>query len=291
MNTLDTSKLGGHPLYLQDVGFVQNAYKEAIDGITSSLGADCYILTGCVKSLQSAGVWAISEGYVVLDKEVFKVSAHTVSFLSESDPLFWSIHQQYIEPSPVLYKESGSQNVHIQRRAIVSVEVSDFVYELPTVSILADRLSRNEFIDINTLNSWSGTLEYRTAHGMLHLNGLVYVASPDINDQGLFICEIPLKYLPYFYNDVTYGSAPPSILSYNFVNEYGAHQFVINRIVRRVGYNDIIEPVVAELYANLSEPVNTRKGYLLIKSPGVWPAGTEFVVYKFSGVSWLIAPQ
>ena len=49
MNFIDTSKNGGHPLYLEDIEFVQQSYKEAIAGITSSLGADSYILQDVIK--------------------------------------------------------------------------------------------------------------------------------------------------------------------------------------------------------------------------------------------------
>lgn len=291
MNTLDTSKTGGHPLYLQDVGFIQEAYKEAIEGLVSSLGATSYILSGCIKTLQSAGVWAISEGFVVLDKEVYKVNAHTATFLDENDPLYFKIAQQYAEPSPVIYKESGVQNVHINRYAEVSTEVTDWVFELPKTPMLIDRITRGEPKPLTWLNLWNGSLEYRVVAGVLHLYGDVYMNVSDPVQQNLFICEIPLDKLPYISGDSTYGNIEPSTMLYNYTAEFGHCQFVIPRIIRRVGYPDILDNVTAEVWANLGIGISSRQGWLRIETPGVWPVGTEKVIYKFSNVSWLIAPQ
>lgn len=291
MNTIDTSKTGGHPLYLQDVGFIQEAHKEVIEGLITSLNASSYILSGCVKTLQSAGVWAISEGFVVLNKEVFKVNAHTATFLSESDPLYFKIVQRYAEPSPVVYKESGVQNVHIERYSEVTTEVTEWIFGLPTIPMLIDRISRSPIKPLTRLNLWNGRLEYRVVNGVFYLNGDVYMNVPDVNEQNFPICEIPLDKLPYFVGEWTYGNIAPSMINYNYTVEYGFYQITIPRIIRRFGLGDIVDTVVAQVHANLSFGLLLRKGYLQIITPGVWPAGTEAVIYKFSNVSWLTAPQ
>lgn len=288
MNNIDASKNGGHPLYLQDVDFLQNAYKEAFEGITSSLKEDSYILSGCIKTLQSAGVWAVSEGFVVLNREVFKVLAHTVSFLNENDPLYWNIQQKYVEPSPVLYYESGTQNVHIQRRAIVSTEMSDWIFTLPDVKVCLERLNHRKAGTLAAITSviWSGEIGYIINAGTLYLYGTVYcnsgtevqLKSPAIN--------LPAEMSPPFHTDRWAGYIPPFTAPYSVSRNYIV---MVNRIaVNSSGAILSIVPVTTEIFTDFSLPA-PRNSQIRFLNPGTFPAGAFQLYFTFS-VSWPIAP-
>lgn len=299
MNFIDTSKNGGHPLYLEDIEFVQQSYKEAIAGITSSLGADSYILSGCDKTLQSAGVWAISKGFVVLDKEVFYVPDHTVSFLDENDPLYFDVEQSYVSPSPVNYKKTGSQNVHIQRQAVITSVATDYEFKsLPKMFNVIDHLIRGDAGFLEASHPWNGSLAYRVAGGLLHLSGALSVNAIGIDYSGNNILEIPLQYLPYRdgSSTLTYGAHHPLIdmIDSAKVLYNGAHRFVVPVTRQNLNLETIsVGSAIAEVWADLSNPVlegsGRRRGYLRIFDPGGWTNGFRRI-YKFSGVSWLIAP-
>jgi hypothetical protein len=290
MNTIDTNKTGGHPLYLQDVGFLQNAYKEALEGITTSLGADSYILSGCVKTLQVAGVWAISDGFVVLDKEVFKVNAHTATFLVESDPLYFKITQQYAEPSPVIYKESGVQNVHINRFAEVSTEVTDWVFGLPTIQVLFDRKNRTEVGFFPLLNSWKGRVAYHVVGGVIHLSGYAYLDSPTASLMGQNMFNISTQLLPAIKENEYMGTMPANADSFrlvysghaNFpVSVIGVDSGTFTRYLNTAGVVNINpNPGI-----NLSPP---RVGYATLGLPLTIDARCNLLLVNFANISWLI---
>lgn len=197
MNYLDTTNEGGHPLYLEDLGFIQDAYKEAIAGITQGLGAESYILSGCKKTLQSPGIWHISEGFVVLDKEVFKVPSHTVTFLNENAPLYFKIKIDFPLPSPVFYKEKGAveMNVHNRKTAIVTTEVTDYSYSLSDVLSLIDLRGRRETGSLTLLNGWTGRISYTIVHGRIQLHGYIRTTSNIVQSKD--ICKIPADLSPY----------------------------------------------------------------------------------------------
>lgn len=174
MNYLDTTKNGGHPLYLEDLGFIQDAYKEAIAGITQGLGADSYILSGCQKTTGTASnTWNISAGFVVLDGEVFKVGAHTVNYISVNDPLFFKIHTETIYPSPAIYHDMPGDefDVHHRRTAIVTTEVTNFMFKIPILSQLIDRSQKGQVFEIPLLNGWEGHIYGQICHGFFYLFG------------------------------------------------------------------------------------------------------------------------
>jgi|GEM_PF-7114514 len=207
MNRFDTSQVGGHPLTLADFNFIQNTYKDAITGITKAFGADSYILSGCIKSLQSTGVWAISEGYIVIQGEVCYVPDHTVSFISASDPLYWSIEESSIPPSPVNYRLTGATNVHFKRVGRVTTIASSIPFNLPTISRLIDISQRSEAFSLSIINGWNGKIYGQVTHGYFYLFGQIHASSRAIM-QTPFI-DIPSHLTPpLLTSNGYYGSTP-----------------------------------------------------------------------------------
>lgn len=74
MNKLVTSINGGFPLNLDDIRFVQDSIREVIKGISSTClikNQRMRILSGCTTSTGPQGQLIYSEGFILLDDEIF----------------------------------------------------------------------------------------------------------------------------------------------------------------------------------------------------------------------------
>lgn len=120
MNRLITTETGGHPLTLDDLGFIQNAYRETFVGLLMGLSESAnrgYRLVGCETYLNSGTntLW-INEGYVVIKlgiaTELFHVKHHNLGVASFGVDPFWKYVEEDIAPSPVTYKNLNIKNVH-----------------------------------------------------------------------------------------------------------------------------------------------------------------------------------
>jgi len=89
MNRLDVSDVGGFPVVLDDLDFLQDAFKGAFEGIGAMAGAnllaaDGFIISGCEKT-SPGGVTNIAAGFIYLKGEVFKVDAHVTVVPTETE--------------------------------------------------------------------------------------------------------------------------------------------------------------------------------------------------------------
>ncbi len=81
MDRLKVTDIGGFPVVLDDLAFLQDAIKGAFQGIGSVAGksllaADGFIISGCERTIPG-GVTTIQSGFIYLKGEVFKVDLHT----------------------------------------------------------------------------------------------------------------------------------------------------------------------------------------------------------------------
>lgn len=287
MNVLDASKEGGHPLYLQDIDFIQKSYKEAFEGLISLFNEDSFILFGCEKSLHSAGVWSISPGYVVLGKEIFRVEEHTVSFLSEQDPLYFKISQTYVSPSPVQYKSSGTQNVHIQRRSEVTTDVTEYNYSLLRMASLWNRLLHEDEGELSLLTGWSGVIKYRVIGGVCYFSGFVNCAPEDVE---LPIAEAPLRLAPYW-RDKGYLSEIGTDMGDGLeILASGAIDFVVpTRVWVSSAPIQLGQCIVSLTWEGSTPESRVLKLYV---TPGEWwPNNASSIYINLYSVSWPIAPK
>lgn len=78
MNKFDTTNNGKQPIYLDDFRFVETANFQAFSSIFDVLtDATNNILYGCALTDNGGGNWDITEGAIVIDKEVLEVSAES----------------------------------------------------------------------------------------------------------------------------------------------------------------------------------------------------------------------
>ena len=145
MNKFDiTGVTRGFPLKLDDIDFMNEANFEVLKALSSIYGEN-YILSGCEIDRATGNV---SEGYVVLNNEVFKVDNHLLesrAFVSISEPAgskdfsgsvdqsfdlsfnYWEVVQS--QPSTGLrnLKYGGTHNAHKVRKARVYSAAQSYI--------------------------------------------------------------------------------------------------------------------------------------------------------------------
>lgn len=303
MNKLETSLLGGHPLTLDDFTFLQEAVHDGFKALSNILSdpnnpslEPSYIIKGCEKTLQSAGIWQINAGYIVISGEVCYVPQHTVSFSDEADPLYWIIEQSAVAPSPVEYRDLQLQEVHLQRIAKVSTTTSLLPFESTlTVRALLDRRQRRGSGTFTLINGWEGAVSYTIAHGRIHLHGFINCSSNTI--QSLVAFNIPSALAPWGWGFDNYVGVMPSIESSQagvLAIAYalsGGISFPCTRIHRFESTINSASCWPCHILPNNVTSAAPRVANFLVYQPQNIPSGSDTVVYNLSGISWNIAPE
>jgi len=93
MNKLKTTDVGGFPVFLEDLRFLQDSQLEALKGVISPFGiaeTDAIILSGIVRSIVGSDV-EYTEGYVAYGGEVFHFPAQTYPIPSGGEEEYFLI--------------------------------------------------------------------------------------------------------------------------------------------------------------------------------------------------------
>lgn len=119
MNKLLFSE-GGQPIYLDDLNFMQNAFAETVKGIVSTYGN--VILSGCkVTFNESASRYEWTEGYIVINGEVYKVEAGSLAG-SEDTVLYWKTVST--EGQKEIFENSSEHNIYQYRKVTLTDTVT-----------------------------------------------------------------------------------------------------------------------------------------------------------------------
>jgi len=100
MDKLDTSNDGGMPLELDDIEWMDAAYRDAWYGLISAFGITAptsFKLSGCVVT-KNGTIWTTTAGYICLEGEVLKVDAHSISVSNFYRMLIWKNEYYQIKP-------------------------------------------------------------------------------------------------------------------------------------------------------------------------------------------------
>lgn len=204
MNKLITTEQGGHPLTLDDLGFLQTAYSEAFNNIlvgldkANGLG---YKLYGAEAYLEPAtGTIWLTEGAVVLRvgplAEVFYVATHNTGIpeANFSNP-YWRDAISNVAPSPVVYKNLSTKNVHKQRRLTLGVTGNNLLYPryndvVAFTTVLSQKLKPSEFSALTTgsyASGYSGNIRHiEEIHGWVTVDGFVSKSGSAANNETMF---------------------------------------------------------------------------------------------------------
>jgi hypothetical protein len=208
---------------------LQDAFKEALKGLSSAFGAS-YILSGC--TITGTSTKACTEGFVVLNNEVYYVPVHTAAFTG-SGTLCWVVNVVAV-PNPKLYLDGSAHSLKEIRTAnllevigalgtdqydvaavpTVGKSITDIVKANPTAWRLVPANSTSEIDKFQTGVSSSGGLRYKKSVDNILLiegNFNIVVTSGDISGYNKLLFTIP--FAPTAYNIRVYIYSAGSILT------------------------------------------------------------------------------
>lgn len=117
-------ELGGAPIRNDDWKFDQDAVRDALKGVASVLGANA-LLSGCVPS-PSGGGYVFTQGYVLINGEVFFVPAVTTPIPFDEDGNYFQIQESDVSPDgDVVMENSDFVNIYKQRIAVIGYDANN----------------------------------------------------------------------------------------------------------------------------------------------------------------------
>lgn len=134
MDKLDLTKLGGDPISLDDLEFLQNSFIEAITGLASVIQngtTDPVIISG-LKGIISGSDVIFSDGFIVNNKEIYFVQGGTFPLAT---PLSINVSQTFDAGGDQVFEDLLTKQTWIKRRGILSVnsgapgeiDIADFI--------------------------------------------------------------------------------------------------------------------------------------------------------------------
>lgn len=209
MNKLITTELGGHPLTLDDLEFIQSAYREAFAGLLLGLSEQNnrgFRLTGCELYLNTVTntMW-LSQGYVVVKvgnmTEIYHVPDHNLGVASFSADPFWKYEEKDVAPSPVTYKNLNQKYVHKKGTLTLSPTFQTFLFPRYSDTPLWEHALKNWLwkprVHFNNLNSWAPGIN-PVPNGSYSVEGKRVFMSGDIRYTGATLPTVnqPFTILP-----------------------------------------------------------------------------------------------
>lgn len=109
---------GGHDLHLDEFVLMQNSYFDGFKALIRKIAPSGNIIVDGFVVDQSGPSVVYTSGYVIFNDEIFRIDAGTFT-KDISKTLYLQIVESPLPPSPITYEDTGSKNVHIQRKAIL----------------------------------------------------------------------------------------------------------------------------------------------------------------------------
>lgn len=117
MNRIDTNINGGFPVTLNDLRFIDDAIRLALDDILKGLAGDQpVIIFGCTVSPLEQGDYQVSAGAVFYQGEIWHVYQHLLSYSQIPD---WAFYLTYDPTGNKTFKDGIQHNTYEIRKAIL----------------------------------------------------------------------------------------------------------------------------------------------------------------------------
>lgn len=188
MNKLITTESGGHPLTLDDFGFIQGAYREAFAGLLMGLSESTnrgYKLIGCETYYNSGTntLW-ISEGYMVIKlgalTELYHVKHHDLGVANFTGDPYWAYVEEAVAPSPVTYKNLNIKNVHKKGTLTLSPTFQTMLFPRYSETPNWERALKNWF--------WKPKVQFQHMNGWIPGVNPVPNGSYSVEGKRVFLC-------------------------------------------------------------------------------------------------------
>lgn len=161
MNRLKTSDQGGFPLRLDDLRWMDNAYKEAFKGIMSSFGVidqKVILLSGCERTVNNNMI-TISSGFISIAGEIYAVSEQTYNNPISSLE-YWEVNVQYDAAGLKQFLDNTTHETYEIRTARIAVgpSVPQGSTEYSAMETIYDIINKNvDTVPVGAIIMWSGT--------------------------------------------------------------------------------------------------------------------------------------
>ena len=120
MNKLDTSNNGGMPVELDDLEWLDTAYRDAWKGLLSAFGntlPTSFKLSGCIVTV-AGNTYSWTAGYIALEGEILKVDAGSVT-VSNMHSAKWLLQETYDISGNDQFFDTNSYDTYQIRRGIL----------------------------------------------------------------------------------------------------------------------------------------------------------------------------
>lgn len=208
MNKVDFTKLGGDPLTLDNLDFLQKALTEGINGLAAvwRWGSSDNILLTPLIPVTSGTNYIWPNGYAIIGNEIYFIQGVTLPI---STTVVLDIAEAFDSIGNETFEDLTVHSTHIVRRAILK-EYTGAPTELDLVNFitLKDRLAslgavinlESDWINIGALGApsygtnWGGTLKFRKNKlGYVEISG---VATATSTTPSTTIFTLPIYFRP-----------------------------------------------------------------------------------------------
>jgi hypothetical protein len=144
MNKLVLTHIGGHPLRLQDLKFMQDANFAAFAALSKGFihGSEESFILGGLETTPGSGVVSFSEGWISYKGELMYVAASPN--VSTADDIVIAPVSTFPSPNPLTYKDLSTKNVREVRTAIVTNlgSLTEYIsYPKPIERLIGNRIN------------------------------------------------------------------------------------------------------------------------------------------------------
>lgn len=163
MNELKTTGLGGLPIALDDIRFVYDAIKQALNGLSNALSLTnvdgignphpvklwgCTI-TADIVSAAPLVKYSVSEGFISMGGEIFYVPS-TFILANSGDTIYFVISESYDSAGELTFADQSVQNIYKIRNATISASNAGSAY----YCAISDMITFIDLIKLSALPVW-----------------------------------------------------------------------------------------------------------------------------------------
>lgn len=157
MNKLITTYTGRMPFMLDDIRFVDDAFRKSFEALAKSVSTTTnYILWGCVAT-EGGGFVTVTDGAVVINGEICQVIAHSIAQGADIEDYWLQLNVTYDPAGTKIWDDNGavSHDTYQVRKAILTYSAAPLsdgvnpttgvrISELLTANIVPFLASQNE---------------------------------------------------------------------------------------------------------------------------------------------------
>jgi len=211
MNKLQTNYNGKMPFELDDLRWMDDAYREAFYALLSAFGIapeDSFKLSGCVVTV-NGNVYTTTAGYISLNGEILKVNAHSIT-KSLLHSVYWVLDVAYDIAGNEIFEDGNSHDTYEVRTAKLATGITQLPINVMmyNADYLSDKIASIIPLEENWHyigganepvfeNLWTNSPQERPLRFKKDINNYVHIEGVAIDGtMGFGIFTLPVGYRP-----------------------------------------------------------------------------------------------